>query len=64
MRHKTPKLKVSAKLRQDRSRATAPYEVWAMDFMSDQLVNGWRIRILRIIDTFSRLSLATDVRHS
>ena len=34
-----------------------------MDFMSDQLVDGRRIRILTIIDTFSRLSPAIDVRH-
>ena len=64
LRNKTPKRKVSAKLREDRSPATAPNEVWAMDFMSDQLVDGRRIRILTIIDTFSRLALATDVRQS
>ena len=33
-----------------------------MDFMSDQLVDGRRIGILTIIDTFSRLSPAIDVR--
>ena len=64
LRHKTPKRKVSAKLREDRSPATAPNQVWAMDFMSDQLVDGRWIRILTIFDIFSRLSLATDVRHS
>ena len=64
LRNKTPKRKVSAKLREDRSPATAPNEVWAMDVMSDQLVDGRRIRILTIIDTFSRLALATDVRQS
>ena len=35
LRNKTPKRKVSAKLRDDRSPASAPNEVWAMDFMSD-----------------------------
>ena len=64
LRHKTPKRKVSAKLREDRHPAMAPNEVWAMDFMSDQIVDGRRIRILTIIDTFSRMALATDVRHS
>ena len=39
--------------------ASAPNEVWAMDFMSDQLFDGRRIRILTIIDAFSRLSPAT-----
>ena len=64
LRNKTPKRKVSAKLREDRAPATAPNEIWAMDFMSDQLVDGRRIRILTIIDTFSRLALATDARQS
>ena len=31
-----------------------PNEVWAMDFVSDQLLNGRRIRGLTMIDTFSR----------
>ena len=35
-----------------------------MDFMSDQLADGWRIRILTIVDTFSRLSMAIDPRRS
>ena len=62
LRHKTPKRKVSAKLREDRCPAAAPNEVWAMDFMSDQLFDGRRIRILTIGDAFSRLSPAIDVR--
>lgn len=35
-----------------------------MDFLSDQLFNGRKIRILTIIDAFSRLSPAIDVRPS
>ena len=35
-----------------------------MDFMSDQLFDGRRIRILTIVDAFSRLSPAIDVRQS
>ena len=64
LRNKTPKRKVSAKLREDRSEATAPNEVWAMDFISDQLADGRRIRILTIVVTFSRLALAIDPRRS
>ena len=64
LRNKTPKRKVSAKLRDDRSPASAPNEVWAMDFMSDQLFNGRRIRILTIVDAFTRISPAIDVRYS
>ena len=64
LRHKTPKRRVAAKLREDRSPAAAPNEVWAMDFLSDQLFNGRKIRILTIVDAFSRLSPAIDVRPS
>ena len=64
LRNKTPKRKVSAKLREDRCVASVPNEVWAMDFMSDQLFDGRRIRILTIVDAFSRLSPAIDVRQS
>ena len=44
LRHKTPKRRVAAKLREDRSPPAAPNEVWAMDFLSDQPFNGRRIR--------------------
>jgi len=62
--NKTPKRKVSAKLREDRSPATAPNQLWAMDFMSDQLFDGRRIHILTIVDAFTRLSPAIDARHT
>ena len=62
LRHRTPKRRVAAKLREDRSPPAAPNQVWAMDFLSDQLFNGRRIRILTIVDAFSRLSPAIDVR--
>jgi putative transposase len=62
IRNKRPKRKVSAKLREDRKAPTAPNQVWAMDFLSDQLFDGSKIRILAIVDAFSRLSPAIDVR--
>ena len=64
LRNKTPKRKVKAKLREDRVQATAPNECWSMDFLSDQLFDGRKIRVLAIIDNFTRLSPALDVRHS
>ena len=64
LRNKSPKRKVSAKLREDRTVATAPNECWSMDFLSDQLFDGRKIRILTIVDTFTRLSPAIDVRPS
>ena len=33
-----------------------------MDFLSDQLIDGSKIRVLTIVDAFSRLSPAIDVR--
>jgi len=35
-----------------------------MDFVHDQLATGRKIRILTIVDTFSRYSPATDPRFS
>lgn len=62
IRNKRPKRKVAAKLREDRKPPVAPNEVWAMDFLSDQLFDGTKIRVLTIVDTFSKLSPAIDVR--
>ena len=64
LRNKTPKRRVKAKLREDRSEATQSNETWAMDFVHDQLVTGRKIRVLTMIDTFSRFSPATDPRFS
>ena len=64
LRNKRPKRKVAAKLREGRGRAEEPNHVWAMDFMSDQLFDGRRIRILTIVDAFTRLSPAIGVRLS
>lgn len=50
--------KVSAKLRDDRKPPSAPNDVWAMDFLSDQLFDGSKIRILTIVDAFSKPSPA------
>ena len=62
IRNKRPKRKVAAKLREDRHPPTAPNQVWSMDFLSDQLFGGSRIRVLAIVDAFTRLSPAIDVR--
>ena len=64
LRSKTPKRRVKAKLREGRADASAANEVWAMDFVHDQLFDGRKIRVLTIIDTFTRLSPAIDVRQS
>lgn len=62
LRNKTPKRRVKAKLRDDRKPAVTTNEVWAMDFVHDQLAMGTKIRVLTIIDTFSRFSPAVEPR--
>ena len=64
LRNKTPKRRVKAKLRDDRTTATAPNHIWAIDFVHDQLFDGKKIRVLTVVDTFTRLSPAIDVRQN
>jgi putative transposase len=64
LRRKRPKRRVQAKLRDDRQPAQRPNDVWAMDFLHDQLSCGRKIRVLSVIDTFSRYSPALDARVS
>jgi putative transposase len=64
LRNKTPKRRVKAKLRDDRRQAVAVNETWAMDFVHDQLATGRKLRVLTIVDTFSRFSPALDARFS
>lgn len=54
--------RVKAKLRDDRREAVAPNEIWAMDFVHDQLATGRKIRILTVVDTFSRYAPVLDPR--
>jgi putative transposase len=62
MRHKAPRRRVSARLREDRCAATAPNECWSMDFMHDELFDGRRLRLLTIVDNFSRVSPGIGVK--
>jgi putative transposase len=64
LRNKTPKRRVKAKLREDRREATRPNETWAMDFVHDQLATGGKIRVLTVVDLFSRYSPVLDPRFS
>jgi len=56
MRHKPPRRRVCAKLREERTDAIRPNQCWSMDFMADELFDGKRLRLLTIVDNFSRVS--------
>ena len=62
LRNKTPKRRVKAKLREDRKDAVGPNDVWAIDFVHDQLATDRKIRILTVVDTFSRYVPVLDGR--
>ena len=62
--NKRAKRRVKAKLRDDRCAATRPNETWLMDFVHDQLATGKKIRVLTVVDTFSRFSPIIDPRFS
>jgi putative transposase len=64
LRNETPKRRVKAKLRDDRRPATQPNENWSMDFVHDQLATGRKIRVLTVVDMFSRFSPIVDPRFS
>ena len=64
LRNKTPKRRVKAKLREDRKEAVAANDVWVMDFVHDQPATGRKIRILTVVDTFSRYVPVLDARFS
>lgn len=64
LRNKTPKRRVKAKLRDDRTEAVCSHDVWAMDFVHDQLATGKKLRILTVVDTFSRFVPVLDARFS
>lgn len=61
MRTKRPRRHVTAKARQDRVAVGRANECWSMDFMAGQLYDGRNIRVLTIVDNFTRERLATEV---
>ena len=64
LRNKTPKRRVRQKLHDDWAPSTRPNDVWAMDFVYDQLATDQKIRVLTVVDTFSRFSAVIDPQFS
>ncbi len=61
LRLKKSRRNVSAANRERQPAALAANEMWSMDFVSDALFDGQRLRVLTIVDLFTREALAIDV---
>jgi putative transposase len=61
LRLKRPRRNVSAANRDRQPAASAANEMWSMDFVSDALFDGRRLRALTVVDAFTREALAIDV---
>ena len=61
MRKKTPRRRKACLKRDLRPIAAEKNECWSMDFMSDELFDGRRIRVLTLVDNHTRESLAIHV---
>lgn len=60
IRTKTPRRRRAAIVRESPAPPTATNQSWAMDFMHDVLADGSKIRLLTIVDIFSRESVALE----
>ena len=61
MRVKRPRRHVSAAYREGRAQPGCANDSWSMDFVSDSLFDGRRLRALTVVDNFTRESLAIAV---
>lgn len=64
LRLKRPRRNEAAKLRQPTQLACAINEVWSMDFVGDVLFDGRKLRMLTVLDCYTRECLAIDVGQS
>lgn len=64
LRHRRrPRLKSSV-TREGRADPTAAHECWAMDFVHDELFDRKKIRVLTVVDIWSRFCMALEVKKS
>jgi putative transposase len=64
LRHKRPRRNKAARLRQPKRLVNAMNEIWSMDFVSDALFDGRRLRALTVLENNSCECLAIDVGQS
>jgi putative transposase len=58
---RTKKRKKKTTIRVQMPPATAPNQVWAMDFIEDRLMSGRKIKAYTLIDEFTKESLAIEI---
>jgi len=61
LRKKRPWRHVSATHREVRRPSVGPNDIWGMDFVADQLSDGRKIRMLTIVDLYTRECLDIDI---
>lgn len=61
LRLKRPRRHVSAVNRERSAAASAPNALWSMDFVSDALFDGRRLRALTVVDAYTREALVIEV---
>ena len=61
LRLKRPRRHVTAATREARTPAGAPNDLWSMDFVSDALFDGRRLRALTVVDAYTREALKIEV---
>jgi putative transposase len=64
LRLKRPRRNKAAKWRQPKEIARAINEIWSMDFVADALFDGRKLRMLTVVDCFTRECLAIDLGQS
>lgn len=64
LRLKRPRRNKAAKLRQPKQIAHSINELWSMDFVADELFDGRKLRMLTVVDCYTRECLAIDVGQS
>lgn len=64
LRLKRSRRNKAAQLRQPKQLAHAMNEIWRMDFVADALFDGRKLRMLTVVDLFTRQCLAIDVGQS
>jgi putative transposase len=64
LRRKRPKRRRAVQPRLERPAAALPNQRWSMDFMSDALADGRKLRVLTVLDTCTRECVALEVATS